>query len=82
MSLESILAELPGLTTDEREAVGHKLDELSTEAALGWLSHQCTPVPLPHEHWAKAFAEGGEEALPEDFSLNHDHYIHGVPKEW
>jgi hypothetical protein len=35
--------------------------------------------------WTKVFEEWtgkGEEDLPEDFSLNHDHYIHGAPRKW
>lgn len=83
MSLQQILAELPKLTEHEREAVECKLDELSVEAAREWMRQWESLPPLPRGHWTKVFEEWtgkNEEDVPEDFSLNHDHYIHGAPK--
>lgn len=34
--------------------------------------------PTLYERYAKIV--GIAEGLPEDFSVNHDHYIHGTPK--
>jgi hypothetical protein len=36
-------------------------------------------------HWTKVFEDWtgkGEGDFPEDFSLNHNHYIHGASKKW
>ena len=85
MSLETILAELPQLTEKEREAIERALYDLSVEATRQWLRRWESLPPLASGHWDKVFEEWtgkAEEDLPEDFSLNHDHYIHGAPKRW
>lgn len=85
MSLEEILAELPRLSAAQRKAVEGKLHELSVEATRQWVKEWESRPPLPAGHWTKVFEEWtgkGDEDLPEDFSINHDHYIHGVPKKW
>jgi hypothetical protein len=85
MSLETILAELPALTEEERKAVSRQLYELSVDATRKLLEHWESLPPLPRGHWTKVFEEWtgkGEEDVPEDFSLNLDHYIYGVPKRW
>lgn len=85
MCLKAILAELPSLTKEEREAVERKLYELSLEASRQWVKQWESQPPLQPGHWTKIFEEWtgkGDEDIPEDFSINHDHYIHGVPKKW
>ena len=85
MSLEKILAELPSLNKEEREAVECRLYELSVEASRQWVKQWESREPLPPGYWTKVFEEWtgkGDEDLPEDFSINHDHYIHGAPKRW
>lgn len=85
MSLGTILAGLRKLTEEERNIVAEKLYELSVEATREWLKEWELRPPLPPGHWTKVFEDWtgkGEEDLPEDFSLNHDHYMHGVPKRW
>jgi hypothetical protein len=39
-------------------------------------------APISRPTWAEVFRDviGQAEGLPEDFSTNHDHYIHGSPK--
>lgn len=85
MTLEQILAELPKLTEEERRIIDEKLCDIYDEdihrRILAW---ELEP-DLPLGHWTKVFEEWtgkGEEDLPEDFSLNHDHYIHGAPRKW
>lgn len=85
MTLEEILAALPKLTEEERRIVEEKLYDLSVEAIHQRLLKWESEPDLPPGHWTKVFAEWtgkGEEDLPEDFSLNHDHYIHGAPRKW
>ena len=36
------------------------------------------PGPTLYERYGKII--GIAEGLPDDFSINHDHYIHGTPK--
>ncbi len=63
------MAELPKLNRAELEAVGARL-------------HQLLGVP-PGPHWGNAVAEfaGTVADLPEDLARNHDHYLHGAPKQ-
>lgn len=85
MTLEQILAELPNLTEEERLTVEGKLCELSDEAIHQRILKWESEPDLPLGHWTKVFEEWtgkGDEELPEDFSLNHDHYIHGAPRKW
>lgn len=85
MTLDEILVELPKLTEQERRIVEEKLYDLSVEAIHQRILRAESQPPLPPGHWTKVFEEWtgkGEEDLPEDFSLNHDHYIHGAPRKW
>lgn len=88
MSLETILAELPQLTAQERQIVEDMICDLSDESLLerpGLTEPPSPPTTFPRDYWAKIFAGWagkGEEGLPEDLSLNHGHYIHGRRKEW
>jgi len=86
MSLETILAELPQLTEEEREIVGDMICDLSDESSREKPGEsESVPTLLPEDYWAKIFAgwdDKDEEDLPEDLSLNHGHYVHGAPKEW
>lgn len=85
MSVERILAELPRLTEEERRVIERALYEVSVEETRKWLERWESLPPLPPGHWAEVFEEWtgkGEEDVPEDFSVNHDHYIHGAPKKW
>ncbi|HEV7136035.1 MAG TPA: hypothetical protein VGN43_05335 [Steroidobacteraceae bacterium] len=85
MSLEAILAELPELTEEEREAIEHKLYELSHDAVRSKLRQWESEPPLPVGYWKEVFKDWTsqcKEDMPGDFALNHDHYIHGRPKEW
>lgn len=85
MTLEQILAELSNLTEEERRIVEDKLFDLSDEDDHRRIVKWESEPPLPPGHWTKVFEEWtgkGEEDLPEDFSVNHDHYIHGAPRKW
>ena len=85
MTLEQILAELPKLTEQERQVVEDKLCDLSDEEDHRRILRWESEPPLPLGHWTKVFEDWtgkGEEDVPEDFSLNHDHYIHGAPRKW
>jgi hypothetical protein len=85
MTLEEILAALPNLTEEELEAVDHTLYELDLKASRERLERRSLEPDLPPRHWTKVFEDWtgkGEGDFPEDFSFNHDHYIHGAPKKW
>lgn len=71
MSVSEIVTELLKLNRPELEAVDAKVHEL-----LGRKGDQ------PHNHWGQALAElaGTAEGLPEDYALNHDHYLYGAAK--
>lgn len=86
MSLEMILAELPQLTMQERQIIGDMIWDLSDESSLdkGGPSEASPALPAG-DYWAKVFSDWPdkeEEGLPDDLSLNHEHYTHGVPKQW
>ncbi len=70
MSVREILAELPNLTVAELAAVEAKLREL----------HR--PSECDRPAWGQALLEvaGVAEDLPDDYAVNHDHYLHGAPK--
>ena len=85
MTVGQILAELPKMSEEERRIVEEKLYDLSVEAIHQRILRAESQPLLPPGHWTKVFKEWtgkGEEDLPEDFSLNHDHYIHGAPRKW
>lgn len=85
MTLEQILTALPQLTEEERRLVEEKLYDLTVEATHQRILKMESGPPLPLGHWTKVFEQWtgqGEEDLPEDFSVNHDHYIHGAPRKW
>lgn len=69
MSVSDIISEVPKLTPAELVAVDAKLQQL-----LG------SP---PARHWGEAMAEfaGAVEELPADYALNHEHYLHQMPKQ-
>lgn len=72
MSAQEIIAELPKLSRIELERVDLRLHELlrkGSDAAKG--------------SWGEAIQElaGSVRGLPSDFSANHDHYLHGAPKQ-
>jgi hypothetical protein len=72
MSANEIIAELPRLKRSELEAVGAKLHELLGSTGRG--ESQAAPG------WGRRLAKfaGAVEGLPEDYALNHDHYVHGA----
>lgn len=71
MSAQEIIAELHRLNRHELEAVDAKLHEL------------LHPSQPSNRHWGQALAEfaGKVPELPADYALNHDHYLHGAPKQ-
>jgi len=71
MSVQEIIAELPKLGPEELRLVVEKLHELEGSARQ------------PKTAWGKALLEvvGGADDLPADFSVNHDHYLYGAPKQ-
>ena len=76
MSANEIIAELPRLNRVELEAVDAKLHELLGPPA---------PAPVPQStsgNWARKLSKlaGSVEGLPPNYALNHDHYLHGMPK--
>jgi hypothetical protein len=72
MSAREILEELPRLTPAELLEVENRLRELRREQ-----------VPGAQVRWGEALLEiaGTAEGLPPDFAENHDHYLHGAPKQ-
>lgn len=85
MSLETILAELPELTEEDRKIIEDMICALSDDSSRETLGQPGTlPTPPPRDYWTKIFAgwkDKDEEGLPDDLSLNHDYYIYGVPKQ-
>jgi hypothetical protein len=71
MSTNEIIAELPRLSRPELEQVDAKLHELL----------QRKPQASTR-NWGEALSSlaGTVEGLPADYAVNHDHYLHGVPK--
>lgn len=74
MSANEIIAELSRLKRSELEAVGAKLYELLGPKGQG--ESQTAPG------WGRSLTKfaGTVEGLPEDYALNHDHYLHGAQK--
>jgi hypothetical protein len=72
MSARDIIDELPRLTPAELLEVENRLRELRREQ-----------VPSGAARWGDALLEiaGTAEGLPADFAENHDHYLHGAPKQ-
>jgi len=75
MSAREIIEELPRLTSAELLEVGNRLRELQRQNTAG--------VPEAPVRWGEALLEiaGTAEGLPPDFAENHDHYLHGAPKQ-
>jgi hypothetical protein len=67
MSAQEIINELPKLTREDFLLVKQKLQEIDRT--------QSRTLRSVLTKWA-----GKAEGLPSDFSENHDHYIHGTPK--
>ena len=74
VSTTEIIAELPNLNRAELKAVEAKLRELLAQSD----DRQRAASPK----WGSSLAKlaGTVEGLPDDYALNHDHYIHGAPK--
>jgi hypothetical protein len=70
MSAQEIIEELPKLKPEELQQVKARLAELEKRRA-----------PPQRSVWDALLEVAGKaEGLPPDFSINHDHYIHGAPK--
>jgi hypothetical protein len=70
MSAQEIIEELPKLKPEELQQVKASLAELEKQQG-----------PAKHSVWDAVLEVAGKaEGLPPDFSINHDHYIHGTPK--
>ncbi len=67
---QEVIAELPKLEPEEFRLVREKVWELEAAARQ------------PKTAWGKALLEvaGTADDLPADFSVNHEHYLHGTPK--
>jgi hypothetical protein len=72
MSAQDIIAELPKLSQPELESVDHRIHELLVTKANG-----------SKRSWGEALLEvaGSVPGLPADYAQNHDHYLHGMPKQ-
>ena len=72
MSAREIIEELSRLTPTELLEVENRVRELQRKKAAD------APV-----RWGDALLEiaGTAEGLPPDFAENHDHYLHGAPKQ-
>lgn len=72
MSAQDIIAELPKLSQPELESVDHRIHELLATKPVG-----------SKRSWGEALLEvaGSVHGLPTDFAQNHDHYLHGAPKQ-
>ena len=75
MSVREIIEELPRLTPAELLEVENRLRELQRRTAAA--------APEAPVRWGEALLEiaGTAEGLPPDFAENHDHYLHGAPKQ-
>lgn len=69
MSTQEIIAELPRLSPGELKLVKQKAEEL-----IG---------SQPHRPIGEVLLElaGAADDLPPDYSINLDHYLHGLPKQ-
>ena len=72
MSAQEIIAELPKLSQPELESVEHRIHELLAPKVSG-----------STRSWGQAILEvaGSVHGLPTDIAQNHDHYLHGAPKQ-
>jgi hypothetical protein len=85
MTLDEILGALPNLKEEELEVIRSVLHELYKKAIKARIEGHALEPDLPPGHWTEVFKEWtgkAEDDFPEDFSLNHDHYIYGTPKKW
>jgi hypothetical protein len=75
MSAREIIEELPRLTPAELLEVEMHPRELQCQKAPG-----ASDAPA---RWGEALLEiaGTADGLPPDFAENHDHYLHGAPKQ-
>jgi len=75
MSAREIIEELPRLTPAELLEVGNRLRELQRPKTAN--------ASAASVRWGEALLEiaGTAEGLPPDFAENHDHYLHGAPKQ-
>lgn len=73
MSTKQIIAELEHLSPEELRRVQQRARELERQKAAGKYGRS----------WREALLEvaGTCEGLPPDFAINHDHYLHGTPKQ-
>lgn len=69
MSAQEIIAELPKLNPDELRLVKAKVDDLAGAERAKTIGE----ILLE-------FA-GTAEGLPSDMARNHDHYLHGAPRQ-
>jgi hypothetical protein len=74
VSANEIISELAKLSRPELEAVDARVHEL--------LIAPSTAKNGGTKNWGQALGAlaGSVDGLPEDFALNHDHYLHGTPK--
>ncbi len=74
VSTHEIIVELSKLDRSDLEVIDAKLHEL--------LKIENRPAK-PKAHWGEALAElvGSVKDLPADYARNHDHYLHGAPKQ-
>ncbi len=68
MSAQEIIAELPKLKPDEFRLVRAKVEDLA-KAKRRTIGEALLEVA------------GTAEGLPRDLARNHDHYLHGTPRE-
>ena len=75
MSAREIIEELQRLTPQELLEVENRLREVQRQNGA-----EAADVPV---RWGAALLEiaGTAEGLPPDFAENHDHYLHGTPKQ-
>jgi hypothetical protein len=75
MSAREIIEELHRLSPAELLEVENEVRELKRKKAA--------PAPEGPVRWGEALLEiaGSAEGLPPDFAENHDHYLHGAPKQ-
>ena len=72
MSPQEIITELTKLSREEFAQVDLKLHELLEEK-----------LRTGDQSWGQALREiaGAVEGLPPDYAENHDHYLHGRPRQ-
>ncbi len=68
MSVKEIIAELPKLKPDEFRLVQAKVEDLA-KTKRRTIGEALLDVA------------GTAKGLPEDMARNHDHYLHGTPRE-